>query len=120
MINKPDIKLRTYNYSIQVVRLAKSIKRDDISRPLVRQFVRSGTSIGANISEAQAASSKKDFINKMQIANKEAHETRYWLNIMNETEIGNKSIIDKHIQEVKQIINILTTIIKNAQINSSL
>ena len=117
-MDKPDIQKRTYNYSVQVVKLAKSIKRDDINRTLVRQLVRSGTSVGANITEAQAASSKKDFINKMQIANKEAHETRYWLRVLNDTAIGEKVLIDKHLKEIEQIINILTIIVRNAQSNN--
>ena len=118
ILDKPDIQKRTYNYSVQVVKLAKSIKRDDINRTLVRQLVRSGTSVGANITEAQAASSKKDFINKMQIANKEAHETRYWLRVLNDTAIGEKVLIDKHLKEIEQIINILTIIVRNAQSNN--
>ena len=78
------------------------------------QFVRSGTSIGANIEEAIAAQSRKDFISKMTIANKEARETRYWLRLLDKTQIV-KFDFTNLLKEITSIINILTKIIKTLQ-----
>ena len=119
ILTKHDIEKRTHNYAVQAIKLAKSIEKDDINRILVRQYVRSGTSIGANVTEAQAASSRKDFVNKMQIASKEARETKYWLSIMRDTEIDTKAKLTENIQEVDQIINIITAIVKSTQKNEA-
>lgn len=118
-LTKYDIEKRTFNYAVQAVKLSKSVEKDDINRILIRQYVRAGTSIGANVAEAQAASSRKDFINKMQIASKEARETMYWLGLMRDTEIDTKAKIAENIKEVEQIINILTAIVKNLQKNET-
>lgn len=116
---KNDIEKRTRNYAIQAIKLAKSIEKDDINRILIRQYVRSATSLGANVAEAQAASSRKDFVNKMQIASKEARETKYWLSIMRDIEVCTKAKIAENIQEAGQIINIITAIVKNTQKNEA-
>jgi four helix bundle protein len=74
---------------------------------------RSGTSIGANVEEAQAAQSKRDFISKMSIAAKEARETRYWLRLLNETELST-SDVKVLLKENEELINILTKIVKTS------
>lgn len=77
---------------------------------LSKQLLASGTSVGANIREASAASSRKDFVNKMIIANKEAKETKYWLEL-----IQNSHIVDYNVQELiclnDELIKILTSIV---------
>jgi four helix bundle protein len=77
-------------------------------------LLRSGTSIGANVEEAIAAQSKKDFINKLSIANKEARETKYWLRLLDKSELT-KIAINEYLIEIEHIINIMTKIIKTAQ-----
>ena len=72
------------DFSISIVNMCENIKGKSI---LTNQILRSGTSIGANIHEANYAQSKADFINKMQIALKECHETEYWLKLFFKTEI---------------------------------
>ena len=83
--------------------------------PLLNQILRSGTSIGANISEAQSAFTRKDFINKLGISLKEAKETEYWLKIMNGAEI----LPDKEFESLKadceELLKLLTSIIKNSK-----
>ena len=76
--------------------------------------MRSGTSIGANVEEAIAAQSKKDFISKLSIASKEARETRYWIRLLNKSESTNIPV-DSYLIEIDHIINILTKIIKTSK-----
>ena len=74
-------------YAVNVVKICSSIKERGKSNALVNQFIRSGTSIGANIYEANYASSRADFINKLQIALKECYETEYWIGIFKDVQM---------------------------------
>ena len=74
-------------YAVQVVNICSIIKERGKSNALVNQFIRCGTSIGANIHEANYASSKADFINKLQIALKECYEAEYWIGIFKDTDM---------------------------------
>lgn len=104
---------KTYNFSKDIIKLYIRLKSDKFYE-LASQIFRSGTSIGANVEEAQAAQSKKDFIAKLSISAKEARETRYWLKLLNDTEL---STIDVQplLNDVTEIINIITKIIKSSQ-----
>jgi len=82
------------------------------------QLLRSATSIGTNVTEAGAGQSKKDFIAKMAIASKESRETRFWLRLLKESELLNENI-DFYLEEIEQIIKILTKIVKTSQLNSN-
>ena len=73
---------RTIKFSEEIIKFVKRLKKDIINIPLISQLVRSATSIGANYCEANGASSKKDFKNKIYICKKEAEETKYWLQII--------------------------------------
>ena len=75
---KYDLEERTARFGEEIIDFAKSIRQNEITKPMVSQIIRSGTSIGANYSEADETSSKRDFINKISIANKETKETKYW------------------------------------------
>ena len=79
---KYDLEERTAKFGESIIRLCRRIKQDTISTPLIRQIVRSGTSIGANYMEANGASSKKDFRNKIFICKKECQETKHWLRML--------------------------------------
>ena len=79
---------------------------------LSKQIMRSGTSIGANTEEASAAQSRKDFISKMSIASKEARETNYWLRLLRDSDLCDDIDYRKLIDESKEIIRILTAIVK--------
>ena len=74
------------SFAIHIVNICKEIRENRNEKVLVNQLLRSGTSIGANIHEAHYASSRADFINKLQIALKECYETEYWLDILQKTE----------------------------------
>ena len=77
-----DLEERTAVFGEAVIRLCKGIRQDAITKPLVNQLVRSSTSVGANYMEANGASSKKDFINKIFICKKESQETKHWLRML--------------------------------------
>jgi len=81
---------------------------------LSKQLLHSGTSIGANVEEALAGISKKDFIAKMSISSKEARETRYWLRLIDKSNIVQIELL-KTLQDIESIINILTKIVKTSQ-----
>ena len=77
-----DLEERTAQFGESSIVFCKSGKQDSITRPLINQFIRSATSIGANYMEANGASSKKDFRNKIYICKKEAQETKHWLRML--------------------------------------
>lgn len=77
-----DLEERTAIFGQDIINLCKNIRVNNISGPLINQVVRSGTSIGANYMEANAASSKKDFINKISTCKREGQETKHWLRML--------------------------------------
>ena len=76
---------KSFEFSVRIVRLFQYLTKEKQEYVLAKQLLRCGTSIGANISEAQYAQSKKDFVAKLEIALKESNETSYWLKLMFET-----------------------------------
>ena len=80
--NNYDLEERTAKLGENSILFCKKIKENSVSRPMISQFVRSATSIGANYMEANAASSKKDFRNKIHICKKESQETKHWLRMI--------------------------------------
>ena len=80
-----DLENRTLKFSVAILLFVKKVKIDQINTPLINQLIRSATSIGANYCEANGASSKKDFRNKIYICKKEAKETKYWLQLIAKT-----------------------------------
>jgi len=79
---KYNLTERTYNFGKSVIVFAKTLPKNTITLPLIPQFIRAGTSVGANYSEADNAESKNDFKHKIGIAKKEAQETVYWLDLV--------------------------------------
>jgi len=79
-----DLEERTAKFGVAIIRFCRKVPENAITRPLISQLVRSGTSIGANYAEANSASSRKDFRNKIFIAKKEAQETKHWLRMLAE------------------------------------
>ena len=80
---------KSFEFSVRIVKLKKYLNKYKQERIMANQLLRSGTSIGANVTEADQAQSKADFISKMGIANKEAHETRYWIRLLHKTDYIN-------------------------------
>ena len=109
------IKTRSFAFSVKIVKLYKSIIAEKKEFVLSRQLLRSGTSIGAMVREAEQAESRADFIHKLAIALKEANETDYWLDLLKETDY----ISDLDYNEIKidigEILKLLTKIIKTSK-----
>lgn len=104
---KSDLRYRTYNLSISIIKFVDRISSSRSSKITSDQLLRSATSIGANIIEAQAASSKKDFINFYNIALKSANETKYWLGLIRDTADTDKNEVQALLEETAEIANIL-------------
>ena len=110
------IETKTFRFAIRIVNLYKYLTADKKEYILSKQLLRSGTSIGANVSEAQKAQSKPDFYAKMSIALKEANETFYWLRLLKETGYLSNNQFDDIVADADEIISILTAICKNTKL----
>ena len=84
---KEEFRSRLFSYVVKLINFLKACPRDIITREIISQLMRSGTSIGANYSEAQSASSRKDYINYFTHSLKSANETKFWLNVMLESSL---------------------------------
>ena len=109
-----DIRERVFGFAQRILEIAEMLPQNRVCDVLRTQLVKSGTSIGANVEEADGTVTKRDFVNKIAIARKEAKETRYWLKL-----IAGKYIKPEHlgkdIQEAQEIINILSAIINKTK-----
>ena len=115
---RKEIQKRTFEFAVSIVKLCRYMDENvGVSRTLANQLLKSGTSIGANVEEAQGSQSQADFVSKLSIACKEARETHYWLRLIGETDIVNKERISELSQEANELIAILTTIIKRTKNN---
>ena len=112
------IAIKSFHFALEILQLYKAlVKRKEFV--ISKQILRCSTSIGANIEEAGAAASKKDFIAKMTIASKEAREARYWLRLLHEDRFLEDYNMPVLISEINQIISILTKIVKTSQESSN-
>jgi len=105
-----DLEDRTAEFGGQVIKLCKRIDHNIISKPIISQLIRSATSIGANYLEANGASSKKDFSNKIYICKKESQETRHWLKMLSVATACDKKEVSSLIQESKELSMIFHSI----------
>jgi four helix bundle protein len=113
--NNISIQDRSYNFANRVIKAHIELGKkhfDNTGRILSRQFLRCGTSIGANCAEAEFAQSRKDYLSKLSIALKEAGETRYWIRLMIENNLASEVRFKPMVEELDQIIRILIAITK--------
>lgn len=116
MSDELKIPERSFRFAVRIVKLCQYLeKQDRVSRTLANQLLRSGTSIGANVEEAQAGQSKADFTAKMSISRKEARETLYWLRLLKKSEIASEDQLKEITQEADELVRILTSIVKTSQ-----
>jgi len=108
------IKDKSYKFALNIIKLYQYLSKDKLEYVLSRQLLRSGTSIGANVEEALAASSRKDFIHKMSIASKEARESIYWIRLLVDSGIISKKQSDRLLKQGNEIVKILTSIVKTS------
>lgn len=107
---------RAYSFAVAIIKLIKLLPKTYENVVLIKQIIRSSTSIGANIEEALGSNSKKEFTYCMNIAKKEARETKYWLRLI--SELNEKVSAKELLQECEEIINMLTSIVKTSTYNS--
>ena len=115
--SKSKIAERSFHFSLLILKLYQKLEGDSIGRILGKQMLRSGTSIGANVHEAQGGQSKADFISKMSIAYKEARETVYWLRLIQATELISPAQISELADESSQSTKILSSILLTSKKN---
>jgi len=106
-----NLEQRVERFGENIIVFAKTIRPDVITEPLIRQLIRSGTSVGANYFEANQGSSKKDFRNKICIARKEASETKYWLRMLAKAVPESVETSQKLWQEANELTMILAKIV---------
>ena len=110
---KRDLPERTFAFARRIVKLCQVLdEKPGVSRTQSRQLLRSGTSIGANVEEGQAAQSRADFIAKYYIACKEARETHYWLRLLGVSEVLPAERLSEISAECNELIAVLTSIVK--------
>ena len=105
-------------FAIRIIKLYKYLSEEKKEYVMAKQVLRSGTSIGANISESVFAQSRMDFVSKMSIALKEANETRYWLDLLVETGYIETAHYDSIIEDISKIIGTLVNIINSTKKNN--
>lgn len=114
---KNNLYEKAYLFAVRVVKVYQFLSNDKKEFILSKQLLRSGTSVGANISEANGAISKADFSAKISIAYKESLETKYWLNLLKDTEFINEKAFESLFKEADELAKILFSILKTTRIN---
>lgn len=105
---KTDLKARAYFYALEIIKFIDSLDKRDFSAQIIsRQLLRSATSIGANIIEAQAGSTKRDFTNFFSYALKSANESKFWLGLLRDSAKADKNKTEVLLQETIELANIL-------------
>lgn len=105
---------KSFDFSLKIIELYKILNQHN-EHVLSRQLLRAATSIGANVEEANAGQTKKDFTTKMSIASKEARETKYWLRLLDKSKIIDIDY-SKYLADIDDLIHILTAIVKTSQV----
>ena len=111
----PIVQNKSFDFSVRIVNLCKYLQSEHKDYILSKQLLRSGTSIGANISESQQAQSRPDFINKLNIALKEACETDYWLRLLHKTDFLTDEQFLSIFSDCQELERLLTSIIKTTK-----
>jgi four helix bundle protein len=112
---KTELEGRMKTFAVQVVKTVAAFPKNAEGQIIGRQLLRAGTSIGANYCEANRAESRNDFIHKVGVAEKEAAETIYWLEICRDTKLGTEKQITELLNEAGQLLAILITIGRKAK-----
>ena len=119
MVRKDNIvKEKSFGFAIQVVEVYRHLTDTGKEYVMSKQLLRSGTAIGAMVREAEQAESKRDFIHKLSISLKEANETEYWLELLFKTDFIGETIYFEVTQNLKELLKLLTSIIKTSKANN--
>ncbi len=111
------LKDKSYTFALRMVKLTQYLSGEKREYVLSKQVLRSGTAIGALVSEAEFAQSKSDFVNKLSVGLKEANETHYWLKLLNEGGYISEVMFNSLQPQIKELISLLVTSIKTAKQN---
>ena len=111
------LKEKSYTFALQVVQLYRHLAQEKREFVLSKQLLRAGTSIGANVEEANQAESKMDFVHKLSIAHKEAFETHYWLRLLRDSGYAELDTVQPLLMECEQLQRMLAASIKTAKAN---
>ena len=109
------IETKSLDFAIRIVKLGNYLQSSKNEYIMSNQIIKSGTSIGANVAEAQYAQSNNDFISKLSIARKETNETNYWLKLLKETEYISYKEFDSLFSDIDEIHKILSSIILSSK-----
>ena len=115
---KRDIHERIYKFALDILDIVKTIPKSTENLILIKQLVRSATSVGANALEADGSETKKEFIHRFTIAKKEAKESFYWLSLISDHNTRLKKLFEPYLRENKELILIISKIIINTKKNS--
>jgi four helix bundle protein len=112
---KTDLRARTKQYALRMIRLFGSLKQNEVARVLGRQLLRSGTSVGAHYREACRARSIAEFVSKMEGALQELDETQYWIELLIESNNVPAKRLTPLLQETEELLSILVTSVKTSK-----
>jgi four helix bundle protein len=114
-MNSAAVQEKSFRFAVRIVNLCRYLQTERKEYVLSKQLLRSGTSIGANIAESQQAQSRADFVNKLNVALKEAYETNYWLRLMSETQYLKTQEFESIIADCKELEKLLIAIVKTSK-----
>ena len=109
------IQNKSFQFAVRIVKLCRYLQNEQKEFVLTKQLLRSGTSIGANISESQQAQSRADFISKLSIALKESYETDYWLRLLRETDLLSPAEFQSIYADRQELERLLISIVKTTK-----
>jgi four helix bundle protein len=109
------IKNKSFDFALKIIKIYQFLVTDKREFVLSKQFLRSGTAIGALVREGEQAESKADFIHKLSIALKEANETEYWLELLSKSNYLDETTVNSITADLKEILRLLTSIIKTTK-----
>ena len=115
MMSESILKNKSYDFALRTIKLYKYLVDEKREYVLSKQLLRSGTSIGANIEEANQAQSRADFVHKLSVAHKEAFETNYWLRLLRDSEILEQRFAVSLLEDCEEIQRMLTSSIKTTK-----
>jgi four helix bundle protein len=119
-MNRNDMKDRTKQFALRIIRLSKAMPRNREADVLARQILKSGTSIGANYREAIRASSSRHFVTNLEICLREGEETIYWLELIGESEVMPLKRLTELVDECSQLLAILTATVRTSKRNANM
>jgi len=117
MMKDSIVQRKSYAFALRIIKAYKFLEHKHREKVLSRQLLRCGTSIGALVSEAEHAQSRADFINKMNVALKEANETAYWLMLLKDSDYIDNESFESIYKDCKEIVALLASIVKTTKGN---